>query len=152
MTALRPVTLKAANALVQDHHRHSPQVRGCVCCVGLDQDGELVGAAIIGRPNARALQDGYTAEVTRLVVIDGIPNGCSQLYGAAWRAVVALGYRRLFTYTLTTEPGTSLRATGWTHDGISTRGATSTGWDSPKRRRAPGAQLPRHRWVKVASR
>jgi hypothetical protein len=35
------------------------------------------------------------------------------LYGAAWRAVKALGYKRLVTYTLPEEGGASLRAAGW---------------------------------------
>ena len=39
-----------------------------------------------------------------------------QLYVAdlrGWRAARALGYRRLITYTLQSESGTSLRAAGW---------------------------------------
>ena len=35
------------------------------------------------------------------------------LYAAAWRAARAMGYRKLITYILDTEPGTSLRAAGW---------------------------------------
>jgi hypothetical protein len=35
------------------------------------------------------------------------------LYGAAWRAAKALGYRRLITYTQAGETGASLRAAGW---------------------------------------
>jgi len=35
------------------------------------------------------------------------------LYGAAWRAAKALGYRRLITYTQAGESGSSLRAAGW---------------------------------------
>lgn len=35
------------------------------------------------------------------------------LYGAAWRAVRALGYGRLITYTLEDEGGSSLRAAGF---------------------------------------
>lgn len=57
-------------------------------------------------------QDGWTAEVTRLCT-DGTPNACSHLYAAAWRAARALGWRRLITYTLATEPGDSLRGAGW---------------------------------------
>jgi hypothetical protein len=34
------------------------------------------------------------------------------LYRAAWRAVKALGYRKLITYTLPEEGGASLRASG----------------------------------------
>lgn len=66
----------------------------------------------MGRPVARHNDDGWTCEVTR-VATDGCKNACSALYGAAWRAAKALGYRRLITYTLASEPGTSLRAAGW---------------------------------------
>ena len=59
------------------------------------------------------LQDGWTAEVTRLCVIDGARNACSFLYASCWRAARALGYRRLITYTLPEEGGASLRAAGW---------------------------------------
>lgn len=38
---------------------------------------------------------------------------CSMLYGAAWRATKAMGYRKLITYTLPEEGGASLRAAGW---------------------------------------
>ena len=59
------------------------------------------------------MHDQYeTAEVTRLVT-DGTKNACSFLYGAAARAAFALGYRRIGTYILATEPGTSLTAAGW---------------------------------------
>ena len=80
----------------------------CVC----DGD-EVVGVAIIGRPVSRNLDNGYTAEVTRVCVLDGYRNGCSKLYGACWRAARAMGYQKMVTYTLKTEPGTSLKASGW---------------------------------------
>ena len=64
-------------------------------------------------PYRRHLDDGRTLEVTRCCT-DGAKNAASMLYGAAWRATKALGYRRLITYTLAEEPGTSLRAAGWT--------------------------------------
>lgn len=70
------------------------------------------GVAIVGRPVSRHVQDGWTCEVTRLAT-DGAKNACSMLYGAAWRAARALGWRRMVTYTLATEPGTSLVAAGW---------------------------------------
>jgi tRNA A37 N6-isopentenylltransferase MiaA len=107
-----PVTLRAANAYVAEHHRHHRPTRGCLFCIGLETEGHLVGVTIVGRPVARMLQDGRTAEVTRLCT-DGTRNACSALYGAAWRAARAIGYRRLVTYTLPEEGGTSLRAAGW---------------------------------------
>lgn len=70
------------------------------------------GVAIVGRPVARGADDGWTAEVTRCCT-DGARNACSMLYAAAWRAVRALGYRKLITYTLAAEGGGSLRAAGF---------------------------------------
>ena len=61
---------------------------------------------------ARLLDNGWTAEVTRLCT-DGSRNACSMLYGAAWRAARALGYRRLITYILAEESGISLTASGF---------------------------------------
>lgn len=108
---LVPITLAEANAFVERWHRHHGKVVGCICCVGVGTD-HVCGVAIIGRPVARRLQDSWTAEVTRCCT-DGTPHAASKLYATAWRACRALGYRRLVTYTLDTEPGTSLVAAGW---------------------------------------
>jgi hypothetical protein len=43
----------------------------------------------------------------------GTRNACSFLYGAAARAAFALGYRRIGTYILASEPGKSLVSAGW---------------------------------------
>jgi hypothetical protein len=111
---LVPLTLREANAFVAAHHRHHKPTRGCRFVVGAARDGEVVGVAIVGRPVARGLQDGWTAEVTRLCVIASARNVCSMLYGACWRAARAIGYRKLVTYTLPEEGGASLRGAGWT--------------------------------------
>ena len=81
------------------------------------KDGQLVGVAIVGRPVSRYLDDGMTLEVNRLCSI-GEKNVCSFLYGAAARAARALGYRKIITYTLDSEPGTTLHAAGWTCTGL----------------------------------
>ena len=75
-------------------------------------------------------QDGYTCEVTRLAT-DGSKNACSMLYRAAWRAARAMGYRRLVTRILSSEPGTSLKASGFTRKGPSGGGS----WNRPSRPR-----------------
>lgn len=72
--------------------------------MGVALGDQVRGAAIIGRPVARMLDDGWTAEVTRLATL-GDHNACSMLYGAAWRACRALGWRKLITYTLAEEGG-----------------------------------------------
>ncbi len=108
-----PVTFAEASAFVAQHHRHHPPSVGHKFSLAVADDSAVVhGVAVVGRPVARGSDNGWTLEVTR-VATDGAPNACSMLYGAAWRATKALGYRKLITYTLATEPGTSLRAAGW---------------------------------------
>lgn len=107
-----PVTLREAKAFVERHHRHHKAPQGGLFAIGAAKDGEIVGVVIVGRPVARMLDDGWTAEVTRCCT-DGTRNAPSMLYRAAWRAARAMGYRRLVTYTLPEEGGASLRAAGW---------------------------------------
>lgn len=108
-----PCELDEANAFVKQHHRHHGTVQGHRFSLAVaDEEDSVRGVAIVGRPTARLLDDGLTLEVTRLAT-DGCPNACSALYAAAWRAARALGYLRLVTFILDSEPGTSLAAAGW---------------------------------------
>lgn len=107
-----PCTISDACAFIAQHHRHHRPPVGGLFAVACADGGTVRGVAIVGRPVARMSQNGWTAEVTR-VATDGSKNACSILYAACWRAARALGYRKLITYTLNTEPGTSLRAAGW---------------------------------------
>jgi hypothetical protein len=107
-----PTTIKEAKAFVDLHHRHNDVPTGALFAVAV-ADGEKVrGVAIAGRPVARGLQDGWTIEITR-VCTDGARNACSMLYGAIRRAAIALGYKRVITYTLDSENGASLKASGF---------------------------------------
>jgi len=125
-----PITLEEANAFVSQHHRHHKPTIGHKFSIAASE-GEMVrGVAIVGRPVARGNDDGWTLEVSRCCT-DGVRNGCSMLYGAAWRATKALGFRRLITYTLPAEGGASLRAAGWTL--IGERGGGN--WNTPARPR-----------------
>lgn len=110
---LCPVSLSDAMAFVGEVHRHHQPPVGGKFAVAVGVGEEVVGVAICGRPVARRLDDGWTIEVTRVAVKDGFKNACSMLYGACWRAARSLGYRKCITYTLNTEPGTSLKAAGW---------------------------------------
>jgi len=116
-----PISISDACEFVAQHHRHHRPPPGGLFAVGVAtiEDprfvraaARVVGVAIVGRPVARGNDDDWTAEVTRLCT-DGTQNACSMLYSACWRAARALGYRRVITYTLASEPGTSLRAAGW---------------------------------------
>jgi hypothetical protein len=119
---LQPLSLREAYAFVALHHRHHRPPQGAKFAIGLNDGDAVVAAAIVGRPVARALDDGWTAEVTRLCT-NGTPHAASKLYAACWRACRAMGYRRLITYVLKEEPGISVRAAGWREVG-QTRGDT----------------------------
>lgn len=113
-----PITLKQANAFVIQNHRHHGKVQGCKFCIGaVDDKGELRGVAITGRPVSRYLDDGTTAEITRLCT-DGYRNACSFLYAACVRIAKEMGYKKVITYILITENGASLKAAGWLEQGI----------------------------------
>ena len=124
------VTLSEANEMVERLHRHHKPVVGHKFSLGAVKNGEIVGVAIIGRPVARGYDNGVTLEVNR-VATDGTKNANSFLYGRAWRAAQALGYRRLITYILPSEGGASLRGAGWNIVG-KTKGGS---WDCPSRPR-----------------
>jgi hypothetical protein len=109
---LVPLTQAEAKAFVAQHHRHHRPPVGSLFQIGLSSNGEVCGVVIVGRPVARLLQDGWTAEVLRLCT-NGTPNACSKLYAAAWRAAQSLGWKRLITYILDTENGASIKAAGW---------------------------------------
>ena len=111
MLELVPITLKEANAFVEQHHRHHKPVVGHKFSVAASDGEKIVGVAIVGRPVSRYLDDGWTLEVNRLCT-DGTKNVCSFLYSAAWRAARNMGYKKLVTYILDTENGASLRARG----------------------------------------
>jgi len=109
-----PLTLKRANEIVAEWHRHNKPVTGHRFSIGAEHNGELVGVAIVGRPVARKLDHHFTAEINRLCVIDGAPLGtCSFLYNRCRRIWESMGGTRIITYTLTRESGASLRGAGW---------------------------------------
>jgi hypothetical protein len=109
---LQPITFSEACDFIKLHHRHHIPSRGWKFGIAVNDCEKVVGVAMIGRPVARMLDDGWTLEVTRTCT-DGTPNVNSMLYGAATRAAFAMGYKRLITYTLITEPGTSLKCANW---------------------------------------
>jgi hypothetical protein len=125
-----PTSLAEANAFVGRYHRHHRPVVGHKFSIAV-ADGETVrGVAIVGRPVSRILDNGWTLEVNRCCT-DGTRNACSLLYGAAWRAARAMGFRRLITYTMPAEGGSSLRGAGWKLVGECGGG----NWNAPSRPR-----------------
>ena len=141
-----PLTLKQANELITKLHRHHKPVIGHRFTLGLcDESGVLRGAAVVGRPVSRELSQYDIAEVTRLVT-DGVANGCSMLYGACAKVAKDMGFLRIQTYILDSEPGTSLKASGWLYDGNTSGGNWNHSWRKGRREDQP--MIPKQRWVK----
>ena len=112
MLELQPIDYQEACLFIQKHHRHHLPPQGWKFGIGVNDGNDIVGVITIGRPVARHIDNGSTLEVTRCCT-DGTRNACSILYASAWRATRALGYKRLITYILKSERGTSLIAAGW---------------------------------------
>lgn len=144
MTAVS-LTLQQANAFVNEHHRHHNPVIRDKFRVGAMQDGKLIGVAQVGRPVARGLDDGETVEVVRLCVLDGYRNACSFLYARCANAARELGFKRIVTYILESEPGTSLLASGFRFDCLTNGGSWSCK-SRPRETQAP--ECPKKRFVK----
>lgn len=152
-----PCSLREAQRFVARLHRHHKDqpLPGHKMSLGVEActrlaDGEawaLVGVAMIGNPSAPALQKDPRLVEIRRVCTDGTPNACSMLYGAARRALRAIGYETIITYTLPEEGGASLRAAGFVLDKVDAGGA-SADWHSRAGRRAlpVGTDLVGGKW------
>jgi hypothetical protein len=138
------VDFDTARAFVAQHHRHHTPPVGHLFSLGAYRAGELVGVAIVGRPVSRHRDDGSTAEITRLCARSDLPPAigrdgkahassvCSFLLARCARAAMAMGFRRIGTYTLARESGDSLRVAGWTK----VAEVKGRSWDTPSRPRA----------------
>lgn len=122
MLELRPCDYKTAVQFVGENHRHNKPPIGHKFSIACYDGERLCGVCMVGRPVSRMLDDGMTLEVTRNCT-DGTRNACTMLYGAAIRAAKAMGYKRIITYTLQSEPGTSLKASNWIRVGESGGGS-----------------------------
>lgn len=109
---IRPISLAQANAFIIDNHRHHYKVNGHKFSIACYKDDKLVGVATVGRPLSRYLDNGETLEVTRLCT-DGTYNACSILYARCAKICKDMGYKKIITYILEDENGTSLKASGW---------------------------------------
>lgn len=112
MLELQPITFNEACEFIMKYHRHHLPPQGWKFGIAVNNGEKVVGVITIGRPVARHLDNGWTLEVTRCCT-DGTKNAASMLYGAARRAMWAMGYKRIITYTLASEKGTSLVAAGY---------------------------------------
>ena len=140
-----PITLRFANSYVVERHRHHKPSRGHKFSIALLKDDTYVGIAICGRPVSRGSDDGFTLEVSRLCT-DGTTNACSKLYGACARIAKEMGYKKIQTYILESELGTSLKASGWIME-AKTAGGQWKRTDGVINRKDQPTE-PKKRWVK----
>jgi hypothetical protein len=139
-----PCTIKAALRWVALTHRHLPNLNGGLFAAAIADDSGIHGVAVAG--NGPRVWQGTGKMVITRVATDGSGNGCSMLYGAICRAGKALGYTEAWTYTLPEEPGTSLRAAGFTDMGLTDGGE----WSRPSRARGKAVRPePKRRWRRL---
>lgn len=106
--SLVPISLGEANEYMAKHIRQYHPTPGCKFTVGCALDGELVGAAIVGR----CRDDAQAVQIDR-IFSTGSRTAYGMLYGACARAAQALGYWRIIAFLPEHRPDSALRAAGW---------------------------------------
>ena len=87
MPEIVPLTIEAAMAFLKEHERHYKSEANPLFAIGISVNDELCGAAVIGERNG-------DAELAHIYSV-GEYMGYTVLYGAAWRATKAMGYKRM---------------------------------------------------------
>jgi hypothetical protein len=129
-----PLNLKEANKFVKEHHRHLTECRGHRFSLGALFKDKIIGVVIVGRPINRYLDEKLNAEILRNCVLEDAPKGaCSFLYSKAIKVWQAQGGKKIITYTLITEPGSSLKAVNF-NVAAKTR-FFKNGWQNRKNRK-----------------
>lgn len=138
-----PIELKEANTFVATLHRHHPPVyrdKFRLACIA--DDGHICGVIQAARPVSRMLDDGRTIEVVRCCT-DGSKNACSFLYSRIARIAKEMGYKKIITYILYAETGSSLKAAGWRKE-AETKGHSWNCKSRPRSTKAPTCDKQRY--------
>jgi len=148
-----PIKLAAAKEFVTEHHAHNRPPAGWRFGAGVWNGFQLIGVVMVGRPVARRLDHQTIVEANRVCVrrdlgAELVEHACSKLYAWAAREAGRRGFEKIISYTLESEPGTSLIAAGWQIEGR-TRGGS---WHRPSRPRSDRAPIaPKIRWARNLS-
>jgi hypothetical protein len=140
---------------VELHHSHHRAPQGWKFGVAVNNGLQRVGVAVVSNPVSRVLmqKEPDTLEVTRVCVF-GHPklrrNAVSKLYSLCAKEAKKLGASKLITYTLESEDGRSLLASGWTPVARSEGGD----WSREGRARTGRGKVaeysgPKIRWEKI---
>lgn len=134
---VRDIKQKAAFKFIDEVHEHHPPPQGWKFGLAAWNGPTLVGVATVGLPVSRVLMQRKWLEVTRLATPRDearyplTRHVASQLYAACRKEARRLGAPRICTYTLKSEPGTTLVAAGFEK----TAEVKGRSWDTPSRRR-----------------
>jgi hypothetical protein len=144
-----PIRFRDAAQFVAKHHRHCPPPAGWRFGAGVLNGRQLIGVVMVGRPVARMIDAKTTVEVNRLCVRSDVAQGlvwnaCSLLYAWSAREALKRGFKRVITYTLAEESGTSLKAAGWVVEHTSKPGSWSR---SSRSRQDKSPTSAKNRWV-----
>ena len=147
---LRDVPQAEAKAFITENHRHNPAPAGWRWGHGVYNGGQLIAVGWVGRPVARAIDHTQVCEVNRVCVNHDLDpqlvwNACSMIYAAAAKEAKSRGFSRIITYTLESESGHALKASGWTAVAVTKGGS----WNCPSRPRTDKAPTCRKvRWAR----
>lgn len=139
-----------ARRFIAQHHAHCRVPVTWRFHTGIYNGRTLLGVAIVGNPVAPGFNGRGIAEVNRLCIRRDTAvalrwNAASMLYGWCAREATRRGWRKIITYTRVDEPGTSLRAAGWTPE-CRVRGR---GWHSARRARSnTNSWIDKVRWAR----
>lgn len=82
-----PLTIPAAMAFLKANERHYKSDANPLFAIGIELNGELCGAAVMGEKDGEA-------ELCHIYSV-GEYMGYTVLYGATWRATKAMGYKKM---------------------------------------------------------
>ena len=99
------------SAPLVENYPGAPSVSGAELARRMRAQAEALGAELL-YTEAAGLEKTQTG--FRVLCTDGTRNACSALYAACARRAKREGYAKIITFILQSEPGTSLRAAGWT--------------------------------------
>ncbi len=142
---LEQIEQRDAKQFVRDHHANHPAPpAGWRWGHAVYNGSDLIGVAMVGRAVARMIDPATTVEVNRDCVRRDVPkaltwNACSMLYGAACREAAKRGFTKVVTYTLESEDGGSLRASGF----VPVAKVKGRGWGCKSRPRAEASSAQR---------
>lgn len=114
--------------------------------------GDLLGLCLVGRPSARMLpQDGSVGEITRMVLLPGLPYGlASEVLKRAIREAAERGMAELIAYhDRTRHKGCIYKKAGFKKAGVTT--PSGLGWASRSRpKSATAGATSKRKWsIKV---